>query len=217
MKKPEPVLIASLEVENTKRVEFVMLKLDAKAGLTVLGGDNAQGKSSTIDAGRWLFGGDRYKPAHPVRDGAERVNIVAKLNNGMVVERVGKNGTLRVTTKDGQMGGQQYLKSFVNDFSLDIQAFMDLTDKEKAKALLNALGVDLAPIEAMEKEKYDERTSVGRSLERAKAYAASLPYHEGAKEVSADAVMAKINEAMSANAEYDEVEREYEKAQSAHK
>lgn len=35
------------------------------AGLTVIGGNNGQGKTSVLDAIAWALGGDRYRPSAP--------------------------------------------------------------------------------------------------------------------------------------------------------
>ena len=83
--------IIQLEVENVKRVRRVDMVLDA-TGLTVIGGGNAQGKSSLLDAIKWTLGGDRFRPSQPGRDGKQPETKI-KLSNGMVAEICGKNST----------------------------------------------------------------------------------------------------------------------------
>lgn len=199
-KSTEAVYINSLQIENVKRVEAVTIEV--KDALTVIGGNNRQGKSSVLDAISWTLGGEKFKPSSPVREGAEKASTKITLSNGMIVERYGKKGSLRVTTKDGRLGGQQILNEFINQFALDIQGFMDQTDKEKAKTLLKILDVDLDEIDALEKEKFDERTAVGREAERAKAHASSLPHHPDAPKelVSAGDLADKISAALEHNA-----------------
>ena len=58
------VKISSLEVENIKRVKAVKLEPSAN-GLTVIGGNNGQGKTSVLDAIAWALGGDRFAPSSP--------------------------------------------------------------------------------------------------------------------------------------------------------
>lgn len=199
-KNAEAVYINSLQIENVKRVEAVTIEV--KDALTVIGGNNGQGKSSVLDAICWTLGGEKFKPSSPVREGAEKAGTKITLSNGMIVERYGKNGSLRVTTKDGRLGGQQILNEFINQFALDIQGFMDQTDKEKAKTLLKILDVDLDELDALEKAKFDERTAVGREAERAKAHASSLPHHPDAPKepVSAGDLADKISAALEHNA-----------------
>lgn len=198
-KNTDAVYINSFQIENVKRVEAVTIEI--KDALTVIGGNNGQGKSSVLDAICWTLGGDKFKPSSPVRAGAEKASTKIVLSNGMIVERYGKNGSLRVTTKDGRLGGQQILNEFINQFALDIKGFMDQSDKEKAKTLLKILDVDLDELDALEKAKYDERTAVGREAERAKAYVESLKYHANTPNtpVSAGDLADKISSALEHN------------------
>ena len=52
------VKIASLEAENVKRIRAVALE-PSPSGLTVIGGNNNQGKTSILDTIAWALGGDR--------------------------------------------------------------------------------------------------------------------------------------------------------------
>lgn len=195
----ESVKITSLEFENLKRVEEVHLEIgDA---LTVIGGNNAQGKSSILDGIKWCLGGDRWKPSKPVKEGAEKADAKVVLSNGWIVERYGKNGSLRVTTKDGRMGGQQLLKEFIGQFALDLQSFMDMTDKEKAKELLKLIGVDLTELDELERTKYQERTEAGANAKRLKAYADGLTKHPDApaEEVSVGDLTTKVQAGLTHN------------------
>ena len=63
------VKINSLEIENVKRIKAVKLEPSAN-GLTIIGGNNNQGKTSVLDAIAWALGGDKYKPTAAARDGA---------------------------------------------------------------------------------------------------------------------------------------------------
>ena len=61
--------INKLEIENVKRIKAV--KVEPKAsGLTVIGGNNNQGKTSVLDSIAWALGGERYKPSQATREGS---------------------------------------------------------------------------------------------------------------------------------------------------
>ena len=60
------VTINKLEIENVKRVKAVKIEPSAK-GLTIVGGNNNQGKTSVLDAIAWALGGNKYKPSQPTR------------------------------------------------------------------------------------------------------------------------------------------------------
>ncbi len=50
--------INRLEIENVKRIKAVKLE-PARNGLTIIGGDNQQGKTSVLDSIAWALGGER--------------------------------------------------------------------------------------------------------------------------------------------------------------
>ena len=82
--------INRLEIENVKRIKAVKLE-PSQNGLTVIGGNNNQGKTSVLDSIAWALGGDRYKPSQAIREGSmmpPSLHIV--MDNGLVVERKGK-------------------------------------------------------------------------------------------------------------------------------
>ena len=108
------VKINSLEIENVKRIKAVKLEPSAN-GLTIIGGNNNQGKTSVLDAIAWALGGDKYKPTAAARDGAYTDPILhVELSNGLIVERKGKNSSLKVIDPNGNKAGQQLLNSFLS-------------------------------------------------------------------------------------------------------
>lgn len=62
------VTITALEAENVKRHKAVALT-PAPTGLTLVGGNNNQGKTSVLDALAWALGGDRFRPNAAQRTG----------------------------------------------------------------------------------------------------------------------------------------------------
>ena len=133
----ESVKINSLEIENVKRVRAVKI-VPTQNGLTVLGGRNNQGKTSILDSIAWVLGGNRFRPSNPQREGSViPPTLKVTLNNGIVVERKGKNNDLKVTDPSGQKAGQQLLDSFVEQLALDLPKFMASSGKEKAQTFDN--------------------------------------------------------------------------------
>lgn len=199
------VKIASLELENVKRIKAVRL-VPTEKGLTVIGGNNGQGKTSVLDAIAWALGGDRYRPSSPERDGSvvpPRIRIV--LNNGLVVERAGKNSALRVTEPTGHRGGQQLLNSFVEELALNLPKFMEASGKEKADTLLKIIGVgdQLYLLENKEKQLYNQRLTIGRIADQKAKYAKEMPFYDGVPEtpVSAMELIQRQQEILLRNAE----------------
>lgn len=173
MSERQAVKITAFEAENVKRIKAVQIAPDIN-GLTVIGGDNNQGKTSVLDAIAWALGGDRYRPATAQRDGAmtpPRLHL--RLSNGLVVERRGKNSSLTVTDPTGRRGGQQILNGFVEQLALDLPKFLQAGDKEKADTLLKIIGVgeQLAQADRTIKSLYDKRTAIGQIADQKKKYA----------------------------------------------
>ena len=163
-----PVKIIELEAENIKRVKAVQI-VPALNGLTIIGGDNNQGKTSVLDAIAWALGGDKYRPEAAQREGANTPpRLHVNLSNGLVVERRGKNSALTVSDPSGRKGGQQLLNEFVEQLALDLPRFMNMNDREKADTLLKIIGVGdrLAAFDREIRALYDRRTPLGRSQNR---------------------------------------------------
>lgn len=179
-KRMESVKINSLEIENVKRVRAVKI-VPTQNGLTVLGGRNNQGKTSILDSIAWVLGGNRFRPSNPQREGSViPPTLKVTLNNGIVVERKGKNSDLKVTDPSGQKAGQQLLDSFVEQLALDLPKFMASSGKEKAQTLLKIIGVDeqLAKLNYEETSKFNERLAVGRIADQKTKFAKEMPYFE---------------------------------------
>ena len=197
--------IHSLAIENTKRVKAVTLE-PSQSGLTVIGGRNGQGKTSVLDAIAWALGGDKKRPTNAYREGSVIPPYIrVTLDNGLVVERKGKNSALTVTDPSGRKAGQRLLDEFVSELALDLPKFMRASDKEKAATLLKIIGVgdQLAMIETQERAAYNERLALGRIADQKAAFVKSLPYHTDAPNelVSAGELIRRQQDILARNGE----------------
>lgn len=174
--------INKLEIENVKRVKTVKAEFTPN-GLTVIGGNNNQGKTSILDAIAWALGGNKYKPSQAQRQGSvtpPHLHVV--MNNGLIVERSGKNSTLKVIDPNGKKGGQQLLNDFVEELAINLPKFMESTSKEKANTLLQIIGVGpkLQELEMKEGELYNERRTIGQIADQKKKFAEEQTYYPDA-------------------------------------
>lgn len=170
------VKINNLEIENIKRVKAVKIEPTAN-GLTVIGGKNNQGKTSVLDAISWALGGEKYRPSHAKREGSSAPPYLrVELSNGLVVERTGKNSSLKVIDPLGNRNGQTLLNSFVEELAINLPKFIEITNKEKAETLLKIIGVgdQVYTLEQQEKEKYNQRRTIGQIADQKKKYALEL-------------------------------------------
>lgn len=176
------IKINKLEIENVKRVKAVKIE-PTSSGLTIVGGRNNQGKTSILDAIAWALGGNKYKPSQSNREGSVVPPYLSvTLSNGLVVERKGKNSDLKVIDPNGDKAGQQLLNSFVEELAIDLPKFMNATNTEKAKILLQIIGVGdkLFELEKADKELYNQRHAIGQIADQKQKYAKEQPYYSDA-------------------------------------
>ena len=170
------VKINHLELENIKKIKAIQLT-PAQTGLTIIGGRNNQGKSSVLDAIAWALGGEKYRPSQAQREGSVLPpHLKLTLSNGLVAERSGKNGSLKVTDPTGKKGGQQILNEFVEQLALEKEA----------------LARQLAQVQ----QRYDE---VCRDCELARQSAEDLEDHSTAQLEESILAIDELNRKVRAN------------------
>ena len=197
--------ITSFELENIKRIKAVRLE-PAPTGLTVIGGNNGQGKTSVLDAIAWALGGDRFRPSNANRDGSVvPPTLKVTLSNGLVAERKGESGALKVTDPAGKRAGQTLLNEFISEFALDLPKFMNATNREKAATLLQIIGVEyeLKRLEIAEQSAYNRRHAIGQIADQKAKYAKEMAYYPDAPEtpVSAAELIQQQQEILARNGE----------------
>lgn len=199
------IKINTLEFENTKRIKAVKMSPSAN-GLTVIGGRNGQGKTSILDSIAWALGGDKYRPTAAERDGSVTPPMLRiTLNNGLIVERKGKNSSLKVIDPNGNKGGQQLLNEFVSELAIDLPKFLNANNKEKAQTLLQIIGVgdELFRLEKTENELYNRRHAFGQIADQKKKFADEQPYFDDAPKelISASELIRQQQEILARNGE----------------
>lgn len=197
------VKITSFEAENVKRIKAVQFT-PSEDGLTIIGGKNANGKTSVLDSIVYALGGEKYRPKNFNRDGsAVPGKIKIELSNGLIVERSGKNATLKVTDPTGRKAGQKLLNEFIEPLALNLPKFLNASDREKGETLLQIIGVgeELSELDKQENLIYSERTLVGRDADKKSKLAEALEYYPDAPEelVSASELIKQQQEILAKN------------------
>lgn len=151
--------------------------------------------------------------SNAVREGSTIPPLLkVTLSNGIIVERKGKNSSLKVTDPSGKKAGQTLLDSFIEQLALNLPAFMNKSNKEKANVLLNIIGVgdQLAVFNHKENELYQERLTVGRIADQKTKFAKEQLFYEG---VPADIISPQelINQQQAILAKNGENQRKREK------
>ena len=201
--------IISFELENVKRVALVRMA-PAENGLTVIGGKNAQGKTSILDGIVYALGGEKYRPGNLQRkDGLAPARIRIELSGGLIVERRGKNASLHVTDATGRRRGQKLLDDFIEELALNLPKFLAMKDDDKAEVLLRTLGIadQLAALDIREKQAYDKRHDFGVIVDQKKKYAAEMKEYADVPEtpVSAAEMIAESQAILKRNADRQEL------------
>lgn len=205
--------VIELKAENVKRLRAVEITPDGT--LQVIGGRNAQGKSSVLDAIWLALGGGKAgrETARPIRDGESRAEVTLDLGDLRVTRTWTQKGTqLKVTSADGAVysSPQAMLDGLVGQLSFDPLAFTRLSAREQREALMNLvqLDVDVDALDAERARLYEERTRVGqegKALGDA-AVDESLPVEE----VSVSELLANLEAAQEHNAAVTRMESERE-------
>lgn len=159
--------IIELRAENIKRLRAV--EITPSGDMVVIGGNNAQGKSSVLDAIWLALGGGKASKETPlpIRDGEEKASVRLDLGDLVVTRSWTRKGTsLKVENAEGAQykSPQSMLDALVGQLSFDPLAFTRLSPKEQREALLDLvdLDVDLDALDAEAKQVYQQRTDVGR-------------------------------------------------------
>lgn len=174
--------ITALHVSNFKRLHDVEIRPDADRTLVLIGGRNANGKSSLLDALTTAFGGKKQQPTDPVRHGADEATIRVELDGGeLEVRRAIRpdgDSVLEVRDRLGAVKAPQaMLDRLIGVRFLDPLAFLSLKAAEQAVALMRVIpGAErIAGLNEKHERAFKRRTEVGRDLKKAEAQLSGLP------------------------------------------
>lgn len=202
--------IVELRAENVKRLRAVEIRPDG--ALQVIGGRNAQGKSSVLDA-IWLAlgGGKASKETRlPIRDGEKKASVRLDLGELVVTRSWTRNGTsLKVTNADGApiKSPQSVLDSLLAGVSFDPLAFIRLSPARQREALLDLveLDVDFDALADQRRAAYEARTDIGRRIRALGASVVDEAIPEAEESVAA--IVEEIEKARKINSDREASER----------
>jgi hypothetical protein len=215
----QPLTITSLQVENVKRLRAVRIEPNGKS--VVLGGRNAQGKSSVLDSIEMVLNGKDAAPPEPVRLGEEYARIVCKIGELTVTRRFEPNGDSKIviTDIDGQRlkSPQAVLDELVGKLSFDPIAYARMKPAPQYDMLANLLGIDFTAEDKKREQLFDGRTDVNRDVLKLKAQIEGMPVHKDApeQEVSISEISASLKAAQSKKDEAGEAQKASEGAERA--
>lgn len=195
--------IKRLTSENVKRIQVVDISPDGNT--VIIGGDNAQGKSSVLDSIFMALGGKSAQGKRPVRDGKDKAVIKCDLGDLVVTRTIKPNGntTVRVKSLDGAMypSPQSMLDALSSKLTFDPLAFAQNKPKDQLDTLKGLVGLDFTEEDAKRGIVFEKRKSINREGKERKARLDGMTFNESAPDtpVSVSALMEELSTAEATN------------------
>lgn len=195
--------IVQLTAENIKRLQAVTIT--PEGAVEVIGGDNAQGKTSLLDSIEMALNGGKSIPPNPIRRGQKKARVVVDLGELKVERRFTSKGSiLEVTAANGlrQNSPQAILDELTGKLTFDPLAFIQMKPVDQLKTLKDLVGINFDDLEVKRQNLYAERTNLNRDVKQLEGQFEGIPEHENppAPIVVSD-LMAQLDSAEAHNRE----------------
>lgn len=203
----EPLRIVGLRAENFKRLVAVDIHPDGN--IVEIRGENAQGKSSILDAIWTALRSADLKLEKPLRDGTQHGYITLDMGRLKVTRTfTEKNplGYLKVESADGFKASspQKVVDALFNAIAFDPLAFADMKPAEQVAELRRVarLEVDIDALDRQREALFAERTAVNRDVRQHESAAAeiSVPDDTPDEDVDEGALVGELEAAGAKNA-----------------
>ncbi len=171
--------IVKLQAENVKRLKAV--EISPTGELVVIGGRNAQGKSSILDAIEMALGGKDSIPDMPIRRGEKSARVILELDGpeGLKIVRrfTEKDSYIEVKRPNGGKVGapQALLDSLCSRVAFDPISWIRERPDKQAETLRRLVGLDFRTADQERKRLYDQRTEANRIARQEQAAADAIP------------------------------------------
>lgn len=211
--------IVELSAENLKRLKAITIR-PGNNDMTVIGGNNGQGKSSTLDAIAYALGGKALIPSEPIRKGQKSAKVRVDLGELVVERRFTPSGsTLAVMSKDGAKypSPQAILDKLVGDLTFDPLAFVTMKPEQQLETLKKVVGVSFDDLESGYHEAYEERTIVNREVKQLEGQLTGLTSHNDvpAEPVAVETVLARLKQVQEHNSAIEKLNQQSVEADRA--
>ena len=200
--------ITEVEVRAVKGIRYIALK--PRAGVTIIGGRNGQGKSSLQDAISYSLGGAKLLPKCPIKDGEQTGMVRVKLD-GDPERQLPAINVVRTFERreDGSIKSQLSITDAENGMAApspqtllddcmgrkrigsvpigyNPMRFASLPAGEQIELLQSLVGLDFSDIDSQAKQVSERRRSLNRDAAERKAALARLPKYDGVPEKPID-------------------------------
>ncbi len=199
--------IVKLEAQNVLRLKAISLEPDGSA--TIIGGNNGEGKTSTLRCIEMCLSGAGSLPPKPIHGDESKGTIKLKLRKEIEDELdivrtfTAKGSQLKITRKGGDKVGspQKLLDTLVGNLSFDPLSFAAGStpedERRRARIVSELAGLDFTFLNDKRKKYYDRRTQVGRDLDTANTKLKDALHHMDAPEkaISVSELMEELSKA----------------------
>jgi hypothetical protein len=194
------VKILKLEVENVKKVKAVTVRPDPNDPVVIVRGNNAQGKSSLLDAMRYAFEGKGSHPPRVVREGTTEAHVEIETDDLIVIRRWnghehedGPSTEVEVRSKErGKLKSPQaVLDHLYGNLAFDPLAFTKLKQDAQALEWKKVVGVDTDAIDLESEKVFSERTETNRKIKDGQARLEALPHEAPAQTINLSKLLAE--------------------------
>jgi DNA repair exonuclease SbcCD ATPase subunit len=212
MTEKKSLRIIQLTAENVKRLQAVTIT--PEGNLEIIGGDNAQGKTSVLDSIMYALAGGKSIPATPIRRGQKKARVEIDLGEIKVERRFTSKGSILEVKSNGviQPSPQAILDRLTGKLTFDPLAFTNMDAKIQLKTLKELVGINFDDLEAKRQTLYAERSEINRDAKNLEGQLEGIPEHENVPDspVVVSDILAQIEEADRHNQDVDQRQRRAE-------
>lgn len=197
--------IVRLTAENIKRIKAI--EITPEGNTVILGGKNAQGKTSVLDSISYAIEGKAAICGEPVRRNTKKGKIVCELDDLIITRTLTSKGggSLVVAAKDGTKysSPQTILDKLMGQLGFDPLAFSRMDDHKRLETLKALVGLDFSEQDKNHQTLYQERAVINKEGISLKSLIEStLSYPEALeKEVSVRELMVELDKRQKVNIE----------------
>jgi DNA repair exonuclease SbcCD ATPase subunit len=185
--------ISALHVENIKALHTIDFE-PGDASLIVVGGRNAQGKTSVLDSIAFALGGKELIDDEPIHRGSRKGKVTVELTNGYRVERTftARGGQLKVLPPGNVDAGapisspQTRLNEWLGAITFDPLAFSRMKAKDQRELLAGLVGLDFTELDAKRERAYSARHDANQERHRLEGARTEVEHHDDVPEEPVD-------------------------------
>lgn len=173
--------LIGLEAENIKALKAVKLGFKGHS-LVVVGGNNAQGKTSLLDSIAIALGGKKHEPEEVIRRGESHGRVVLDLDEVTTSDNpIGLKVTVVFTKKAGRKlvleakdgsvfrSPQEIFDRFISRLTFDPLEFVRMDKEKQVEVVRKMAGIDFEQLDSEYNGLYQQRRDLNRDLKGAEA------------------------------------------------